>query len=346
MFQYLKKFIRFYINKKRSNINKNIKLNSSIFNKENLKYTIKNFGNKNKNKIFYVIQRLLGGGMFSNLNFVLHHLLIAKKYGFIPIVDMKNFPTKYNEKNKINKSLNAWDYYFYPLNKYSLNEVYKSHCVLIADGKTRKIKEFDTFYNLNHEHYKIYKKMIKFKPFLINYVNSFINNNFYKEKILGVHFRGTDMKVQERHPFPATTEQICNAINRELKKNKFTKIFMVTEELQYFKTFSKKYGDKICFTDSFRSNKHNIFEQNFRKNHRFNIGKENIIDMLLLSKTNTIICTNSHLPEACKFIKNNKKIKFVKINNGFNSSNILIAQFMWYIKKLLPSYLGGFEKYN
>jgi mannosyltransferase OCH1-like enzyme len=131
-----------------------------------------------------------------------------------------------NEKNKINNSLNAWDYYFYPLNKYSINEVYKSNCVIITDGKTRKIKEFDTFYNLNYEHYKIFKKMIKFKPFLINYVNSFLDNNFYKEKVLGVHFRGTDMKTQERHPFPATEEQITNVIDRELEKNKFTKIFV------------------------------------------------------------------------------------------------------------------------
>ena len=345
MIQYLKKIIRSYINKKRSNIDKSIKFNSSILNKNNLKYIIKNFGNKNKDKVFYVIQRFRGGGMFSNLNFVLHHIFIAQKLGFIPIVDMKNFPTKYNEKNKINNSSNAWDYYFYPLNKYTLEEVYKSRRVIFTDGQTRKLNEFDTFANLNEKHYRIYKKMIKFKPFLINYVNSFIKKNFGKKKFLGVHFRGTDMKTQERHPFPATTDQIISIIEKELKNNKYTKIFVVTEELKYFDILSKKFGNIIYFSDSFRSNKNNIFEQSFRKNHRFNIGKENIIDMLILSKSDKIICTNSHLPDASKFINYGKKMKFIEINNGFNSSNLLIAQYLWYVKKILPESLGGFKKF-
>jgi len=66
----------------------------------------------NKKKIFYVIQRSPGAGMFSNLIFVLNHLKICEKHSFTPIVDMKNYPTIYNEKNKIFKSSNAWDYYF------------------------------------------------------------------------------------------------------------------------------------------------------------------------------------------------------------------------------------------
>lgn len=345
MIRYLKKIIRSYINKKRSNIDKSIKFNSSILNKNNLKYIIKNFGNKNKGKVFYVIQRFRGGGMFSNLNFVLHHIFIAQKLGFIPIVDMKNFPTKYNEKNKINNSFNAWDYYFYPLNKYTLKEVYKSQSVIFTDGQTRKLSEFDTFENLNEKHYRIYKKMIKFKPFLIKYANSFIKKNFGKKKFLGVHFRGTDMKTQERHPFPATADQIISIIEKELKNNKYTKIFVVTEELKYFDILSKKFGNIVYFLDSFRSNKNDIFEQNSRKNHRFNIGKENIIDMLILSKSDKIICTNSHLPDACKFINYGKKMKFIKINNGFNSSNVLIAQYLWYVKEILPTFLGGFKRF-
>lgn len=344
MINLIKKIIRSKINKNRSDIDKSIKFKSSFLNEKNLTYFVKSFGNKNKKKIFYVIQRLRGGGMFSNLNFVLHHLLISKKMGFIPIIDMKNFPTKYNEKNKVKNSLNAWDYYFYPINKYKLDDVYKSHCVIMTDGQTKKNPEFDTFSNLNEDHFRIYKKTIKFKSFLLKEVNSFIKKNFLGEKILGVHFRGSDMKTQERHPFPATQNQIMNLIDKELKKNKFTKIFLVTEESKYINILSKKYGNKLCFTKAFRSEKHNIFEQNFRKNHRFNIGRENIVDMLLLSNTKKIICTNSHLPDACRFINKNKKIKFIEINNGYNSNNILIAQYLWYIKKNMPTFLGGFKE--
>ena len=39
---------------------------------------------------------------------------------------MENFTTIYNEREKINNTYNAWEYYFEKLNKYTLNEVYNS----------------------------------------------------------------------------------------------------------------------------------------------------------------------------------------------------------------------------
>ena len=39
---------------------------------------------------------------------------------------MENFTTIYNERQKINNTYNAWEYYFEKLNKYNLSEVYKS----------------------------------------------------------------------------------------------------------------------------------------------------------------------------------------------------------------------------
>ena len=47
------------------------------------------------------------------------------------------------------------------------------------------------------------------------------------------------MKTQERHPFPATTYQIINLINYEIKKNNYSKIFLVTEESKYLKILKK-----------------------------------------------------------------------------------------------------------
>ena len=52
----------------------------------------------------------------------------------IPVVDMKNFSTKYNELNKIKNTFNSWNYYFEPISKYSLEEVYESKSVIISTG--------------------------------------------------------------------------------------------------------------------------------------------------------------------------------------------------------------------
>ena len=339
MIEKFKKSIRNSIYKKRSKTARALSSKIKINNK--LKYHIYSFGNKNPNKKFYVIQRYKGGGMFSNLVYVIHHIKIALEMDCIPIIDMDNFPTKYNEKKKFKSTSNAWEYYFKPINNFKLEDVYNSKFVIIVDGKTRKNKEFDSFNNLNNQHFKIFKKYIKIKKDILSKAHKFEIDNFYKKKVLGVHFRGTDMKTQERHPYPATFKQIVSYIDSELKNNKYDLIFLVTEELDYLYKLKSRYKEKICYYNSFRSNKSDIFDNN-RKNHRYLIGRENIIDMLLLSKTRSIICTNSNMADASNFFSRNKKI-IIKIDNGYNSSNILFAQVNWYIKKLMPEFLGGFK---
>ena len=79
------------------------KKESGFFN-QNINFNICKFGIKNKNKIFYVIKRTPGAGLFSNVIYVLNHLLVAEKNKFIPIIDMENFTTIYNEKEKINNT--------------------------------------------------------------------------------------------------------------------------------------------------------------------------------------------------------------------------------------------------
>ena len=68
---------------------------------EKLKLSQKSFGHLNQDKIFYLIKRSPGTGMFSNVTFILNHLKLCKKFNFIPIIDMENFKTIYNEKIKI-----------------------------------------------------------------------------------------------------------------------------------------------------------------------------------------------------------------------------------------------------
>ena len=107
--------------------------------------------------------------MFSNITFVLNHLKICKKFNFIPIVDMENFPTIYNEKTKKFKNTkNAWNYYFQNLNEYTLNDVYKSKNVLITDNK------FFHFFSYNidkdQEISEILRNEIKINNYLKNLI--------------------------------------------------------------------------------------------------------------------------------------------------------------------------------
>ena len=98
-------------------------------------FKIENFGKLNSDKTFYVIKRTPGTGFFSNITFILNHLLISEKHGYIPIIDMENYKTIYNEKISVKNTFNAWEYYFEKLNNYELTEVYKSKNVIITNNK-------------------------------------------------------------------------------------------------------------------------------------------------------------------------------------------------------------------
>ena len=140
---------------------------------KNYKYIVKE-NYKNKNKVFYVIRRSPGAGMFSNVNYVINHLKVCDQYNFIPVVDMENFTTIYNERGKINNTYNAWEYYFEKLNKYSLSEVYNSQNVILTSQFYQNNMETDIY---KKDYFK-YLKNIKIKKKFYKKANNFFKKIF------------------------------------------------------------------------------------------------------------------------------------------------------------------------
>lgn len=336
------------INNIKKFIKKNLTLQTpeTLFSKEeggyiNLNKTkILNCGELNKDKVFYVIKRTPGTGLFSNVVFVLNHLKIAKKNNFIPIVDMSSFKTIYNEKKKLFKTFNSWNYYFENVSKYSLNEVYKSNKVIIVCDKF-----FHHFiYNMDHKDFnKTISEKIKINKKFIKLCKKFETKNFGK-KTLGVHFRGTSYKQSPGHPMPATVNQMISLVKYVIQKDKIEKIFIATEEKNYLKKFKKEFPNNLVYIENaYRSDKNDAFKVYPRLNHRYKLGREALIETILLSKCDSFIFLNSNISSASMAFNLNPNQKKYKIDNGFNSKNIFISMFYWYLKKILPNYLGGFK---
>ena len=299
------------------------------------------FGKKNPDKIFYIIKKTPGAGLFSNVLFVLNHLKIAKKKNYIPFVDMENFHTIYNEKNKISKTKNAWEYYFENFSGYTIDEIYQSQNVYITSNSFE-----ETFFkDLNTEEItKFFREHIRVKKNYLKFVINFSEKNFKNKKVLGIHFRGTSYKNAPGHPFPATKKQIINKINEVKMHNHFDKVFLVTEEENYKKFLISRFKEKILFIkSSYRSNKNDAFKVYPRRNHRFKLGREALIETLLLSKCDYLIHITSNISSAAIAWQLNKSQKRYKIDNGINVNNIFIAEVLWYIRKILPESLGGFK---
>ena len=299
------------------------------------------FGDKNPDKTFYVIKRTPGAGLFSNLLFALNHVIKARKKGYIPFVDMQNFPTIYNENHKIFNTNNSWEYYFENFCNYKLDDIYKSKNVYITSNDFEENFEKDLISdNIKNE----FRKNIIVKRNHINIVNFYEKKYFNDFKILGVHFRGTSYKKSPGHPFPATKKQMLNIINQILKENNYDKIFLVTEEKDYKNFLYKRFKNKMIYINSpYRSNKNDAFKIYPRKRHRYKLGREALIESILLSKCDALIHVTSNITSAAIAWNHNKSQIRYHINNGFNSKNIILSQFLWYLKKILPKNFGGFK---
>jgi len=316
--------------------------NSNEHNNNDPRYNFKSFGELNKDKIFYLIKRTPGAGLFSNLTFVLNHMFICKKIGFIPIVDMENYKTIYNEKKKIKNTFNSWEYYFNKLNEYSLDEVYKSKNVILTSNIF--YHSFFFFTDKNKDLKNILQNEIKINKILYKTYKK-IFSSFGNKKVLGIHFRGTSFKRSPGHTLPATKKQMLKITKKIIKEEKIEKIFLVTEELDYLNFFKQEFGEMLIFLKSaYRSNKNDAFKIYPRKFHRYKLGREILIETLLLSGCDIFLYCGSNVSNVAMSFNINKNQKRFEIDNGLNSKNILISQFLWYLKKNLPADFGGFKK--
>jgi hypothetical protein len=301
-------------------------------------YKLSSFGNKNKKLVFYVIKRDVGSGFFSNLFFILNHIRIAEKLNFVPVVDMKNFKTIYNDKSLKYKNRNIWEVYFKQISRYNLNEVYQSNNVVFSSNYLPE----DTIFDWNkNDLKKKFIKYIKINSLFLSKKKNFIKKQF-QQKTLGVHFRGTSYKIARGHSFQPNLKIMIDLINFLIKKNYYKKVFVITEEQKYLDGLKKEFKDKLIFYNSHRSYKNDAFKIYPRKNHRYKLGEETLVETLILSECDGIISNTTNIEQAARFISK-KKQTVHKIYLGTNSRNKYIARWLWYIKTYLPKSLGGLK---
>ncbi len=189
--------------------------------------------------------------------------------------------------------------------------------------------------------YEIYTKYISIQKDVEEKISEYTKKINFKEKILGIHFRGQEQKYATGHSFPPTESQMFRYTDEIIKKYGIDKILLVTEDIDYLNLFINKYGSKVIYSDMFRTHKVNAYKIRPRKNHMYLLGREVLIDAILLSKCTGLLCGDSNVSEVARFM-NNKNYKFIyKINNGINSNNPLIARHLYAFKKYLPPRYGG-----
>ncbi len=279
----------------------------------------------NADKTFYIIRRTVQAGFFSNFLFILGHMIYADKKGYIPVVDMKNYITLYNEENAINGTMNAWEYYYEQ--EFDLEEVYKSKNVILSDdlylsqyvpsyvGKYAFCIDKQYISNIN----SYINKYICMKPNVYEFYSQ-LREEMNNRCVLGVHIRGTDMNVCQDHPQPLGVETFIENIKHFIKYNHVDKILLCTDEQYIESVVNEEFGDLVICSNSYRAKEGATSGihlektiENVRENHKYMLGLEVLRDMMALSECDYLMCGKSNVPLVAMIYNNNnyKQIKLI-----------------------------------
>ena len=233
-----------------------------------------------------------------------------------------------------NGSTNPWEYYFEPLNNFTVEDALRgehdvSDVFLIGkldfDIKNKfLIKNIHSYEPLllwallgselekahRNDVHKIIINNVKIKKQIINKINKFYND-FFEKDVLSVHIRGTDKKLE--YPSKALPLQVYLDTIEEKLVEKDCQIFVASDNneaiMEVFKAFGKKRTisrpavrmskyfskDPICLTSA-TGPEH---------------GEECLIDCILMSKAQRLICTDSNVAAAAAYFNPSSELTYL-----------------------------------
>jgi hypothetical protein len=212
------------------------------------------YGEENADQTFYIIRRqdsYIGSGLFSHVITTVAHIKYAVEKGYVPVVDMMNYPNLYISKNELHK-VNPWDYYFEQPGGYKVEDIKSSKNIILSNGgiPTHRPNAI-----LPKEELSVWKeytnKYIKLIPEVENKINKewsyYVKPNM---RVLGVLCRGTDYiaRKPKGHPKQPDINMVIHKVKEIFSDEKaygFSKIFLATEDKMIYDKFKDIFGDAI-----------------------------------------------------------------------------------------------------
>lgn len=168
------------------------------------------------------------------------------------------------------------------------------------------LKSEDEIYDFLLKPSLVLKNNLSFNKKMLSYIN---NNFFNGQKVLGVHRRATDHSA---HGVIDSDECFINYIEQELSKNKYDKLFLITDDLNFLELMKSKYNDFLLFTDS--SKVTGNIGIHFREDlDKTNLANEVMRDAILLAQTDHKILTKSNVSTFSNLL-NLRKNSFTYVN--------------------------------
>lgn len=280
-------------------------------------------------KILLIPETGKGWGFFAEFRAMLAKMYFAESFGMKPYVEWgESF--LYSEKEDINGTRNAFEYYFEQPLQVTKDELLSTSFVSVAKPEQGAVVEREfrkDEYGLNEEYLDIladmYRKYIRLNALTETRIKGDLDGLFKGSKVLGVHFRGTDYKVgYQYHPVAVQIEQTIAAVKSEFYKGEYQKVFLATDEIGAVEKFKTEFPEKlIFFEDTYRgSGDESIaFSRSEREHHHFRLGYEVLRDMYALSYCDGLIAGLSQVVNCARIAKKSRGEQYEclkLINNG------------------------------
>lgn len=268
----------------------------------------KTYGELNKNKTLYVIKPDYQDGvegLLSLINKQVLYINYAKKRGYIPYVDWKNFNTQY-----YNGKDNAWEFFFKQPLEIKEKEVYSSKNVYLSGWTYRNINpsglfESDIFFDsvLKKKSSELLKENLAFNDEVLRLVQE-ESKKIDIKNCIGLYVRGTDyVKLRPSGEYvQPNIDQVKQKVSQFIDKYQTT-IFLVTEDGKIYDELIQSFGDyiKIVSYDTFIRNydgKEVLSKSNVLEDDKKIRGQKYLVKMILLSKCKYLI---SSMTQGSKF---------------------------------------------
>lgn len=264
---------------------------------------------RNLKKGVLAIDLCNSNGIGAKLVHALELYAICDKNNLVPII---KFTGNFDQSSQ-----NIFDYYFKnkfqsitSCKKIKFSRVPNVSSVLEFSGYLKHVP-----LEINYSHYLL-NKYLEIKFDVQKELDDFTSLNFHGEDVLGIHYRGTD-KFTEAPKL--NYEVVCKNVLLYIEKYPLTsKIFISSDEeafINFMKNNKKIKLDILHRDDLFRSK--NNDPVHFSKTNIYDINRDAIVNMLLLSKCTTIMKTASILSAVSKLF--NPKVKVFLVNKQFDN---------------------------
>lgn len=288
---------------------------------------MKSYGNKNPNLTFGILEIRDGefDGFGAIAKVVLEALIIMDGKGLIPYIDIKSFC--YTEKNKVNGTFNAFEYFFkQPCDVVLNRHVPRSEILQSANVEfiqESEVKGILYGYVEKHGHYSIYSNQ-KFLNDAADVLKKYIRINSFSENVygeirgilqgwedmIGIHVRRANIK--EGFSLHSVAVEPYEHLELLKKIRGSRKAFLATDDEEVLSVFGEEYKkgnvrwyhDVLRTPEQYSSKNISVYCcEDKRRNHKYRLGYEILKEILTLSYCGSLIAGFSNVNLIATIIK-------------------------------------------